>query len=319
MRGAILSSRVTGRYLEEIRQWLQAEEEYVLARRWREHGDENAAQRLITSHLRLVVKIATGYRGYRLPVSELISEGNVGLMYAVKRFDPEKGCRFASYAIWWIKAAIQEYIMRSWSLVRIGTTAQQKKLFFNLRKVRSRVLALEEVLHLEQVKLIAARLGVAERDVIEMNGRLFGDLSLNEQIREDGNSGEWQDRIPDEGSEQEARLAEREEANNRTRALAQALAVLGPRERRIFETRWLMDEPLTLEQLAAEFNVSRERVRQMSAMVACMACCTFSNARASDARKRAAKPLENLAHPRELGAAFFDQLFGYHSDLSSGW
>jgi RNA polymerase sigma-32 factor len=265
MQDAILSSRVTTRYLEEIRRlpMLQTEEECLLAKRWREHRDENAAQRLITSHLRLVVKIAMGYRGYGLPVSELISEGNIGLMHAAKRFDPEKGFRFASYAIWWIKAAIREYVMRSWSLVRIGTTADQKKLFFNLRKARSRIPVLEEDLHPEQVKLIAARLGVAERDVIEMNGRLVGDLSLNAQISQDGNSVEWQDRIPDEGSDQEARLVESEEANNRKRALAQALTVLSQRERRIFETRRLEDKPLKLEELAIEFNVSRERVRQI--------------------------------------------------------
>src|SRR5262249_18092159 len=202
-------------YLEEIRRFpmLAAEEECELARRWREHGDANAAHKLVTSHLRLVVKIAVGYRGYGLPISELISEGNVGLMQAAKRFDPEQGFRFATYAMWWIKAAIHEYILRSWSLVKMGTTANQKKLFFNLRKAKSRISALEEGdLHPDQVKLIAQRLGVTERDVVEMNRRLGGDVSLNAQMREDADSGEWQDWLVDEGSsDQESQLAESEE------------------------------------------------------------------------------------------------------------
>jgi RNA polymerase sigma-32 factor len=268
MQAASLVSGSTTRYLEEIRRlpMLQADEECTLAKRWREHGDGNAAQSLVTSHLRLVAKIAMGYRGYGLPVSELISEGNIGLMHAVKRFDPEKGFRFATYAIWWIKASIQEYILRSWSLVRIGTTANQKKLFFNLRKAKSRISALEEGdLHPDQVKLIAGRLGVEEREVVEMNRRLSGDVSLNAQIREDADSGEWQDWVADEGSDQEAQLAESEEADHRRSALAQALMVLNDRERRIFEARRLADDPLTLEQLAEQFSVSRERVRQIEA------------------------------------------------------
>jgi RNA polymerase sigma-32 factor len=254
------------RYLEEIRRFpmLEPQEEYMLAKSWREHGDRDAAHKLVTSHLRLVAKIAMGYRGYGLPISEVISEGNVGLMQAVKRFEPEKGFRLATYAMWWIKAAIQEYILRSWSLVKMGTTANQKKLFFNLRKAKSKISALEDGdLHPEQVKLIAKRLGVTEQDVVDMNRRLGGDVSLNAPIREDGDSGEWQDWLVDEVSDQETRLAESEEADNRRKALGDALSVLNERERRIFEARRLADDPITLEDLAAEFGVSRERVRQI--------------------------------------------------------
>jgi RNA polymerase sigma-32 factor len=254
------------RYLEEIRRFpmLEPQQEYMLAKRWREHGDRDAAHKLVTSHLRLVAKIAMGYRGYGLPISEVISEGNVGLMQAVKRFEPEKGFRLATYAMWWIKAAIQEYILRSWSLVKMGTTANQKKLFFNLRKAKSKISALEEGdLHPDQVKLIAKRLGVTEQDVVDMNRRLGGDVSLNAPIREDGDSGEWQDWLVDEVSDQESRLAESEEADNRRKALGEALSVLNERERRIFEARRLADDPITLEDLAAEFGVSRERVRQI--------------------------------------------------------
>jgi RNA polymerase sigma-32 factor len=254
------------RYLEEIRRFpmLEPQEEYMLAKRWREHGDRDAAHKLVTSHLRLVAKIAMGYRGYGLPISEVISEGNVGLMQAVKRFEPEKGFRLATYAMWWIKAAIQEYILRSWSLVKMGTTANQKKLFFNLRKAKSKISALEEGdLHPDQVKLIAKRLGVTEQDVVDMNRRLGGDVSLNAPIREEGDSGEWQDWLVDESTSQETRLAESEEADNRRQALGEALSVLNERERRIFEARRLADDPITLEDLAAEFGVSRERVRQI--------------------------------------------------------
>jgi RNA polymerase sigma-32 factor len=254
------------RYLEEIRRFpmLEPQNEYMLAKRWREHGDRDAAHRLVTSHLRLVAKIAMGYRGYGLPISEVISEGNVGLMQAVKRFEPEKGFRLATYAMWWIKAAIQEYILRSWSLVKMGTTANQKKLFFNLRKAKSKISALEEGdLRPDQVKLIAKRLGVTEQDVVDMNRRLGGDVSLNAPIREEGDSGEWQDWLVDEVSDQETRLAETEEADNRKQALGEALNVLNDRERRIFEARRLADDPITLEELAAEFGVSRERVRQI--------------------------------------------------------
>src|SRR5881396_417545 len=254
------------RYFEEIRRvpMLEPHEEYMLAKRWREHGDHEAAYKLVHSHLRLVARIAKGYRGYGLPISELISEGNVGLMQAVKRFEPEKGFRLATYAMWWIKAAIQEYIVRSWSLVKMGTTINQKKLFFNLRKAKSKISVLDEGdLRPDQVKLIARRLGVTETDVVEMNRRLGGDVSLNAPIREDGDSGEWQDWLVDEVSDQEDRLVADQESDNRKKALGEALTVLNDRERRIFEARRLADDPITLEDLAAEFGVSRERVRQI--------------------------------------------------------
>jgi RNA polymerase sigma-32 factor len=254
------------RYLDEIRRFpmLQRQEEYMLAKRWREHGDREAAHKLVTSHLRLVAKIAMGYRGYGLPISEVISEGNVGLMQAVKRFEPEKGFRLATYAMWWIKAAIQEYILRSWSLVKMGTTANQKKLFFNLRKAKSRISALEDGdMRPDQVKIIAKRLGVGEQDVIDMNRRLSGDASLNAPIRDEGDSGEWQDWLVDDSESQENVLAEHEELSRRRKALSEALSVLNDRERRIFEARRLADDPVTLEELAEEFGVSRERVRQI--------------------------------------------------------
>jgi len=254
------------RYLEEIRRFpmLEPQEEYMLAKSWREHGDRDAAHRLVTSHLRLVAKIAMGYRGYGLPISEVISEGNVGLMQAVKRFEPDKGFRLATYAMWWIKAAIQEYILRSWSLVKMGTTANQKKLFFNLRKAKSKISALDEGdLRPDQVKLIAKRLGVTEQDVIDMNRRLGGDASLNAPIREDGDSGEWQDSLPDKSTDQETTLIEGEQLDNRRKALSQALSELNDRERRIFETRRLAEDPITLAELAEEFGVSGERVRQI--------------------------------------------------------
>jgi RNA polymerase sigma-32 factor len=254
------------RYLDEIRRFpmLEPQEEFILAKRWREHGDRVAAHKLVTSHLRMVAKIAMGYRGYGLPIAEVISEGNVGLMQAVKRFEPEKGFRLATYAMWWIKAAIQEYILRSWSLVKMGTTANQKKLFFNLRKAKSRISALDEGdMRPDQVKLIARRLGVTEQDVIDMNRRLSGDASLNAPIREDGDSGEWQDWLMDDRDSQEALLVASEELDNRRAALSGALEVLNDRERRIFEARRLADEPVTLEDLAVEFGVSRERVRQI--------------------------------------------------------
>jgi RNA polymerase sigma-32 factor len=254
------------RYLSEIRKFpmLEPQEEYMLAKRWREHGDRDAAHRLVTSHLRLVAKIAMGYRGYGLPISEVVSEGNVGLMKAVKRFEPEKGFRLATYAMWWIKASIQEYILRSWSLVKMGTTANQKKLFFNLRKAKSKISALDEGdMRPDQVQTIAKRLGVTEQDVVEMNRRLGGDASLNSPIRDDGDPGEWQDWLVDTTPNQEARMAEGEEYDHRHKALTGAMGVLNPRERRIFEARRLADDPMTLEDLAAEFNVSRERVRQI--------------------------------------------------------
>ena len=254
------------RYLEEIRRFpmLEPQEEYMLAKSWREHGDRDAAHRLVTSHLRLVAKIAMGYRGYGLPISEVISEGNVGLMQAVKRFEPEKGFRLATYAMWWIKASIQEYILRSWSLVKMGTTANQKKLFFNLRKAKSKISALDEGdMRPDQVKLIAKRLGVPEQDVIDMNRRLSGDASLNAPIRDDGDPGEWQDWLVDNSPNAEAMLAESEEFDHRHDALVSAMKVLNVREKRIFEARRLADDPITLEELAEEFGVSRERVRQI--------------------------------------------------------
>src|SRR6516225_8349931 len=254
------------RYLEEIRRFpmLEPQDEFMLAKRWREHGDRDAAHKLVNSHLRLVAKIATGYRGYGLPISEVISEGNVGLMQAVKRFEPEKGFRLATYAMWWIKAAIQEYILRSWSLVKMGTTANQKKLFFNLRKAKSRISALDEGdMRPDQVKLIAKRLGVTEQDVIDMNRRLGGDASLNATIREDVDSGEWQDWLMDESPDQETTLAASEEFDNRRKALADALGVLDGRDQRIFEGRRLAGEQITLAELANELGVSRERVRQL--------------------------------------------------------
>jgi len=254
------------RYIEEIRRvpMLESHEEYMLAKRWREHGDLEAVHKLVNSHLRLVARIAKGYRGYGLPISELISEGNVGLMQAVKRFEPEKGFRLATYAMWWIKAAIQEYILRSWSLVKMGTTVNQKKLFFNLRKAKSKISVLDEGdLRPDQVKLIARRLGVTEQDVVDMNRRLGGDVSLDAPIREDGNSSEWQDWLVDEHLDQETTLAASEELGGRRKALASALSVLNDRERRIFEARRLAEEPITLQELADEFGVSRERVRQI--------------------------------------------------------
>jgi RNA polymerase sigma-32 factor len=254
------------RYLEEIRRFpmLEPQQEYMLAKSWKERGDRDAAHQLVTSHLRLVAKIAMGYRGYGLPISEVISEGNVGLMQAVKRFEPEKGFRLATYAMWWIKASIQEYILRSWSLVKMGTTANQKKLFFNLRKAKSKISALQEGdLRPDQVQIIAKRLGVTEQDVVDMNRRLGGDASLNAPIRDDGESGEWQDWLADDSESQESVMAEHEELDNRRKALSSALEVLNDRERRIFQARRLADEPVTLEDLAAEFGVSRERVRQI--------------------------------------------------------
>ena len=254
-------------YLQKIREFpvLDPEEEYILAKRWREHADREAAHKLVTSHLRLVAKIAMGYRGYGLPIAEVISEGNVGLMQAVKRFEPDKGFRLATYAMWWIKAAIQEYILRSWSLVKMGTTASQKKLFFNLRKLKGQIKALDDGdLKPDQVKQIAERLGVPEEDVVSMNRRLAGDASLNAPLRSDGDGGgEWQDWLVDEEESQEEKLAEKQEHQLRMRMLREAMDELNERERRIFEARRLREPPLTLEELSKEFGVSRERIRQI--------------------------------------------------------
>ena len=260
-----ITSEGLSRYLEEIRQFpmLEPDEEYMLAKSWREHEDSESAHKLITSHLRLVAKIAMGYRGYGLPISEVISEGNVGLMQAVKRFEPEKGFRLATYAMWWIRASIQEFILRSWSLVKMGTTASQKKLFFNLRKVKGQIEALEDGdLRPDQVAIIAERLGVPEEDVISMNRRLGGDTSLNAPLRADS-EGEWQDWLVDEEPDQETQLANSEELQRRRALLATAMETLNERERRIFEARRLAEDAVTLEDLSQEFNVSRERIRQI--------------------------------------------------------
>jgi RNA polymerase sigma-32 factor len=254
------------RYLHEIRQFpmLEQEEEYMLAKRWVEHQDVNAAHRLVTSHLRLVARIAMGYRGYGLPVNELISEGNVGMMQAVKRFDPEKGFRLATYAMWWIRASIQEYILHSWSLVKIGTTAAQKKLFFNLRRMKHRIQAIEDGdLSPEHVTKIADELRVSEDEVVQMNRRLAApDRSLNAPMRVEG-EGEWQDWLADEGESQEVLYGEREELERRRGMLAGAMEALNERERRILHERRLREDPATLEDLSQEFGVSRERIRQI--------------------------------------------------------
>jgi RNA polymerase sigma-32 factor len=253
-------------YLYDIRRFpmLERDQEYRLAQRWRELGDREAADQLITSHLRLAAKIAMGYRGYGLPIAEIVSEGNVGLMQALNRFEPERGFRFATYAIWWIRASIQDYILRSWSLVKIGTTTNQKKLFFKLRSAKSKIAALESGdLHPDQVALIAKNLDVSEQDVVDMNRRLAGDKSINTPLRNDGEIGEWQDHLVDQSPSPEAIVIEHDEKDHQHNALIAAIDVLNDRERRIFEARHLVDEPLTLEQIAAQFNVSRERVRQI--------------------------------------------------------
>ena len=254
------------RYLAEIRRFpmLAPEEEYMLAKSWREHGDKDAAHKLVTSHLRLVAKIAMGYRGYGLPLSELISEGNVGMMQAVKRFDPDRGFRLATYAMWWIRAAIQEYVLHSWSLVKMGTTAAQKKLFFNLRKIKGQLQAIDDGdLSPENVKRIAKELAVPESDVVSMNRRLSApDNSLNAPLRTDGD-GEWQDWLVDEGPSQEVRLGDRQELGLRRDLLRSAMTHLTVRERDILVERRLKDEPATLEDLSQRYGISRERVRQI--------------------------------------------------------
>lgn len=254
------------RYLEDIRKFpmLEPGEEFMLAKSWQEHEDSDAAEKLVTSHLRLVARIAMGYRGYGLPIGEVISEGNVGLMQAVKRFDPDKGFRLATYAMWWIRASIQEYILRSWSLVKMGTTAAQKKLFFNLRRAKSQLRALDDGdLHPDHVQTIARKLGVSETDVVSMNRRLGGDSSLNAPVRADAEAGEWQDWLVDDAPSQEDQLAETQELDQRRGYLTDALSSLNDRERRIFEARRLSDSPITLEDLSTEFGVSRERIRQI--------------------------------------------------------
>jgi RNA polymerase sigma-32 factor len=266
------SSDVDGltRYLQEIRKFpmLSAEEEYMLAKRWRTHGDKAAAHRLVTSHLRLVAKMAMNYRGYGLPVSEMLSEGQIGLMQAVKKFDPDKGFRLATYAMWWIRAAIQEYILHSWSLVKIGTTGAQKKLFFNLRRLKSKLNALDDGdLAPDQVRQIATDLQVSEQEVIDMNRRLGGpDHSLNALMRSDGDGdSEWGDFLSDDRANQEVKLIEADEQSKRVKLLTHAMDTLNPRERRILEARQLSEDPSTLDALSGEFGVSRERVRQIEA------------------------------------------------------
>ncbi|NVP55602.1 RNA polymerase sigma factor RpoH [Mycoplana rhizolycopersici] len=255
------------RYLDEIRKFpmLEPQQEYMLAKRYQEHDDRNAAHQLVTSHLRLVAKIAMGYRGYGLPIGEVISEGNVGLMQAVKKFDPERGFRLATYAMWWIKAAIQEYILRSWSLVKMGTTANQKRLFFNLRRMKGKIQAIDDGdLRPDQVTEIATKLQVSEEEVVSMNRRLSGDASLNAPIKaSEGDSGQWQDWLVDDRDSQEETLIEQDELETRRAMLARAMSVLNDRERRIFEARRLSEDPVTLEELSTEFDISRERVRQI--------------------------------------------------------
>jgi RNA polymerase sigma-32 factor len=300
MTGVAALSTITAesglnRYFGEIRrfQLLEPQEEFMLGKRWRERGDRDAEHRLVTSHLRLVAKIAAGYRGYGLPAAELISEGNLGLIQAVRRFDPEKGFRLATYAIWWIRASLQEYVLRSWSLVKMGTTANQRKLFFNLRRAKREISALEEGdLRSDQVTTIADRVGVTEADVVQMNRRLAGDASLNAPIRGDGDSSDWQDWLVDDAPSQERTLIETEELDNRRVALREALVALDDRERRIFEARHLADEPMTLADLAEEFGVSRERVRQIEVR-------TFEKVRNSVRRRIAVmkRSQAQTAHP----------------------
>jgi RNA polymerase sigma-32 factor len=263
---ASASKKASAGYLDGIRRFamLERDQEYMLAKRWREHGDRDAANKLVTSHLRLAVKVAMNYRGYGLPVSEIISEGNVGLLQALDRFEPDRGFRFSTYAVWWIRAAIQDYILRSWSLVKIGTTASQKKLFFKLRSAKNKIAAMQSGdMRPDQVALIAKNLGVTDQEVIDMNRRLGGDSSLNAPIHDEGEAGEWQDYLVDQSPSPEALLAVRDETDRQQKALTHAIGVLNPRERRIFEARHLADQPMTLEDLAVEFNVSRERVRQI--------------------------------------------------------
>jgi RNA polymerase sigma-32 factor len=256
------------RYRRQLRRFpmLAADEEARLAKRWREHSDQEAVHKLVTSHLRLVVAVARSYGGYGFPFSELISEGNIGLMEAAKRFDSEKGVRLSTYAVWWISAAMQDYILRSWSLVKMGTRRSERTLFFNLRKLKNRIGVQQEGdMHPDQVKFIAKHLEVGEHDVVEMNRRLGGDASLNVSMRGEEHSIEWQDRLADERPHQEALLAQNDEFNRRYQALSEALTTLGDRERHVFEMRRLVDEPLSLEVLALKFGVSRERVRQIEA------------------------------------------------------
>jgi RNA polymerase sigma-32 factor len=263
---ALVGNRGGKGYLSDIRRFpmLERDQEYRLAKLWRDQGDRDAANQIVTSHLRLAAKIAMGYRGYGLPMAEIISEGNVGLMQALNRFEPERGFRFATYAMWWIRASIQDYILRSWSLVKIGTTVGQRRLFFKLRSAKNKIAALESGdLHPDQVALIAKSLDVADKEVVEMNRRLGGDKSINVPLHEDGEIGEWQDHLVDQSPSPEAIVVEQDVKDHQLNALSAAIDVLNDRERRIFEARHLTEEPQTLEELAEKFNVSRERIRQI--------------------------------------------------------
>jgi RNA polymerase sigma-32 factor len=263
---AIPGGGIGKEYFSSIRRFpvLERDQEYALAKRWREKGDHEAANQLVTSHLRLAAKVAMSYRGYGLPMTEIISEGNVGLMQALNRFEPERGVRFSTYAMWWIKASIQDYILRSWSLVKIGTTAAQRKLFFKLRSAKNKIAAMESGdLHPDHVALIAKNLDVTDQEVVEMNRRMVGDRSINVPLSEEGDVGEWQDRLVDESPSPEAIVAEQDEKERRLNALTTAVEVLNGRERQIFEARHMVEEPETLEELAVKFNVSRERIRQI--------------------------------------------------------
>ncbi len=288
------------KYLAEIRKFplLKPEEELACAKRWRDHRDRDAAYQLVTSHLRLVAKIAMRYRGYGLPIEEIVSEGNIGLMQAVRRFDPDRGVRLATYAMWWIRATIQEYILRSWSMVKIAASATQKKLFFKLRRAKGAISALQDGdLHPEQVRLIAERLEVAERDVVTMNRRLHGDVSLSAPVHEEDEAGQAQDWLVDPSPTQEIALAEEQETTHRREALHNALAALNPRERQIFTARQLTDEPATLEALAAQHGVSRERIRQIE-MRAFQKIKAAMQTRSRDA-SRPPLPPPNMEKPHE--------------------
>jgi RNA polymerase sigma-32 factor len=306
---AFAKVKIGDSYLSDIRRFevLEKGQEYNLAKRWREHGDRDAGHQLVTSHLRLAAKIAMGYRGYGLPISEIISEGNVGLMQALNRFEPEKGFRFATYAMWWIKASIQDYILRSWSLVKIGTTASQRKLFFKLRSAKRKISALESGgdLRPDQVTSIATSLNVPERDVIDMNRRLAGDTSLNAPIHEDGDAEEWQTYLVDQSPSPETIVVEQDETVHRHEALTSAIDILSGRERRIFEARHLTDAPLTLEELALEFNVSRERIRQIEtrAFEKVRKATKKLVAEAEAQRRGPGRPELRIAHKAEVRAA----------------
>jgi RNA polymerase sigma-32 factor len=295
-------------YLRQIQKFplLEAAEEALLARRWRERADKQAVQKIVTSHLRLVPPVARAYRGYGLPLSELVSEGNIGLMQAVQRFDPEKGARFSTYAVWWIKAAIQEYIMRSWSLVKIGTTKSQRTLFFKLRQMKNRIAALQDGdMHPGQATLIAENLDVSERDVVEMDRRLHGDISLNAPVREGDQIDEWQDRLEDDRPTQEKLLADNDELDHRRRVLREALTTLSDRERHVFEMRRLTDEQMSLEELAMKLKLSRERVRQIEASAFEKICRAVRRMRGLTASSEQKVATTQVPEPRTVRPSLF--------------